>query len=187
MSHLNPVLTQKTLLDRAVLNAQTDEEVGYITQVWVDWHLHQVVGFTCSLGFGSQLQRSFRWSQIEAIGLSDLYVSSQQPNPSPFEVSDTIDFRIGHNLYTNTDHCMGRLVDYIVDPNSGAITCYRFSIRRIRQLTDTSYEVRYSLPPKAIRQITAKQMRLHPGATQKVQSIAMGKKIIFPDASPMCS
>ena len=179
MSHISPVLTRKTLIDRIVFNAQTDQEMGYINQVWVDWCLHQVIGFTCSQGLGSQSRRSFHWSQIEAIGLDSFYVSFQRPNPSPFEISDTLDFRIGHSLYSDTGHYMGQLIDYVVDQNLGTITSYRFKFNRFnraQQLINAGYESSYSLPPKAIGHIAEKQMTLRPGAA-RMPTKAMSKAI----------
>ncbi|NET56479.1 MAG: photosystem reaction center subunit H [Symploca sp. SIO2E6] len=153
MSKQPEVLKQTELLNRLVLDRHTAEEVGRVVQLLLDPPAHRVVGLTCKSGFLGSKKRSFTWGQIETIG-SDSIMIDVSPEETLKDKQESWDALIGHEVWTDAGNKVGKLADYLLNPQTGDVLNYLFSSNGWRGMVDGLY----LLPPKAISSVGSKRI-----------------------------
>lgn len=127
------------LIDRLVIDRQRAEELGRVEQLWLIPQTHQVVGFTCKGGFLGARKRSFTWNQIESIGADSIMVNFNTEvfadPPKPEEVYSLI----GHEVWTEAGNKAGKIVDYLIIRQSGAVVNYLFASNGWRGILNVLY------------------------------------------------
>lgn len=156
------------LLHRLILDRSTTEKLGRVGQVWLDMNAHQVVGLTCTSGLWARHQHSFTWTQIETTGTDSILINAQA-GPEPQKPASTV-VAVDHELWTNAGNKAGRLVDYRIDLQSGAVTDYLFVSNGWRGITEGVYR----LPAPAIVTVGPKRVIAEDAAVQNAQQDAAG-------------
>jgi len=153
MSTKAAVLKQSELLNRLVLNRHTAEEVGRVTQLWLDFQAHRVVGLTCKSGFIGGKKHQFAWKHINTIGSDSILVNSLKEEKES-ETLDSLDSRIGVEVWTDAGNKVGKLVDYIIEPETGAVVNYLYSSSGWQGIMDGIY----TLAPAAVSSVGKKRI-----------------------------
>lgn len=139
MSMQQSVIRQSDLLNRLVLDRRTAEEVGRVERLWLNPQIHRVEGFTCKSGFLGNRKRSFNWSQIESIGADSIIVNFNAEEFADPEKSEQVFSLVGHEVWTDTGNKAGKVVDYLLVPQTGAVVNYLFSSSGWRGVLDGIY------------------------------------------------
>ena len=163
------VIQQSELLNRLVLERRTAEEVGRVNELWLNPHLHQVVGFTCKSGILGSKKRSFAWGEIESIGADSILVTLNPEANDPAK-PDPISSVIGHELWTDAGNKVGKVVDYLFVPQTGAVVSYLFVSSGWRGMLDGMY----LLPMAAIASVGSKRVIVADAAIQEPQQYTQG-------------
>lgn len=169
MSAQPEVLKQSELLNRLVLDRHTAEEVGRVVQLGLDPQAHRVVGFTCRSGFFGGKKHSFTWTQVYTIGTDSILVNSIQDTTIP-DQTEPWDTHIGHEVWTDAGNKVGKLVDYILEPKTGAVIQYLYASSGWQGVMDGIY----LLPPAAISSVGSKRIIVLDAAVQTSQKYAEG-------------
>ena len=156
------LLRRSYLMGRKVFDSQTRQEIGQVSQIWIDWQTHLLVGLTCSFGFWGRNTQSFRWLQIERVDRDRIFVSQREGASGLIEETVTVDFRIGHTICTSDGRMLGSLVDYCIEPYMGVATHYLFSMPNPRGVTD---DICW-LPAKAVMSVDSRNMIVHSSVMQ---------------------
>jgi uncharacterized protein YrrD len=168
------------LINRLVLNRQTAEEVGRVNDVWLDCNSHKVVGFTCKSGILGSKKRSFFLSEIASIGADSIVVNLNPETNDPAK-PEPVSSLINHEIWTDMGNKVGKLVDYLFNPQSGAVINYLFVSSGWRGILDGVY----ILPIAAIASIGSKRVMVSDSAVaspeQYIQGVAqkVGKAAEF--------
>jgi uncharacterized protein YrrD len=93
--------------------------------LWLNPQSHQVIGFTCKSGFLGGLKQVFRWEQITTIGTDSIIVNNTPEVIEPETPIQKISL-IGHEVWTDAGNKVGKIVDYLFNPQTGAIVNYLF-------------------------------------------------------------
>jgi len=172
------VLKQSQLIDRLVLDRQTAEEVGRVAQLLLDPQAHRVVGLICKSGFVGIKKKSFTWTQVESIGTDSIMLSGSQEE-TDLEKIESLDSLIDSEIWTDAGNKIGKLVDYLLEPESGRVLNYLFSSNGLHGLP----EGRYTLPPVGISSIGSKRIIVLDTVAQNSQPyLEEGKKKVNPAA-----
>lgn len=121
------VIRQSDLINRLVLDRSTAEELGRIEKLWLNPQIHKVIGFTCKSGLLGGRKRSFIWNQIESIGTDSLMVNFNAETFADPEKPETVYSLIGHEVWTEAGNKAGKIVDYLIVPQTGAVVSYLFA------------------------------------------------------------
>lgn len=138
---------------RLVIDRQTSENVGHLSDLLLDAPSQKIVGFYCGGGlFGGQRQ-AFSWDQIESIGADSIVITGQQWEPD-FDGTGPMEAPIGHELWTDTGNRIGKVTDLLFDPENGNVVHYIFTSKGWQSLVDGTYR----LPPVAVSSIGSKRI-----------------------------
>ncbi len=162
-------LAQSQLLNRLVLDRQTTEELGHLSQLLIDPHAQQVVGFTCKSGFLGSHQQILAWSEIESIG-KDSIVVKQREAARERVGSAPVEAPIGHEVWTDQGERIGKIVDMIFEPSGGALQGYIFSTGGWKGFVEGQYQI----PPLAVSSLGRKRMIVLDSVTHDPQRYADG-------------
>lgn len=169
MSTQSEALKQSKLINRLVLDRQTAEEVGHVAQLLLDGQAQQVVGFICKSGgwLGGQ-QQVFPWSQVEAIGDDSVLVKSREEATA--EIPESLKPPIGYEIWTDGGNKVGKLLDFLFDPRTGAVVNYLFSSSGWRGVMEGTY----LLQPVAISSVGSRRVIVLEKAVQAPQQYTQG-------------
>ncbi|MCA1993621.1 MAG: PRC-barrel domain-containing protein [Coleofasciculus sp. S288] len=163
------LIKQSEMLNRLVLDCRTTEEVGRVDQLWLNPLFHQVVGLTCKSGLLGAKKRLFAWAQIETIGTDSVLVSYDPKEDEP-EKPDSAVSLIGHEVWTDAGNKVGKVVDYLFAPDTGAIANYLFVSSGWRGVLDGIY----LLPTTAIAGAGSKRVIVVDATVQEPQRYTEG-------------
>ncbi|MEO1126142.1 MAG: PRC-barrel domain-containing protein [Cyanobacteria bacterium J06635_15] len=128
-------IRQSQLLNRLVIDYDTTEEVGHVDQVLVDVKAHQVEALVCKVtGLFNRDRSTFAWVQLHNIGRDSILVRGQGGAGS--EKLAAAQPMMGLEVWTDAGNQVGRLVDYLIDPETGAVRAYLFASDRFRGITE---------------------------------------------------
>ncbi|MDB9348757.1 PRC-barrel domain-containing protein [Nodularia spumigena] len=137
MSTPSQVLKQSELLKRLVLDRQTVEEVGHVSQLLLDSQAQRVLGFTCKSGWLGNKQKTFAWKQIQAIGADSVIVSHQDNQTS--EITESVNPVLGSEVWTDSGNKVGKIQDLIFNVETGEVVNYMFSHNGWQGLMEGTY------------------------------------------------
>lgn len=140
-------MLRSDLLHRLAINLDTAEELGSITEIWVNGRTHQVQGVGCGgSGLLQRQSRRFLWSQVGSIGRDGLVVKAgAQAALIDEHLQDCLP--LGEvELWSDHGDRVGQLVDYRFDPATGNILQYLFGSVETSGLAPGLY----ALPPVAV-------------------------------------
>ena len=152
---------QGELLNLPVIDINTAEVVGRISEVLVDAQAHQVEGIVCRGGLMGRERHTFSWVQIESIG-RDSVVVRPITDHAPHRL-DQAHPMTGQEVWSDAGDHVGRLVDFRLNARTGLILAYGFAPEGLRGLT----EAVYSLPPAAIISVGRKRMMVRDAAVSE--------------------
>jgi uncharacterized protein YrrD/ElaB/YqjD/DUF883 family membrane-anchored ribosome-binding protein len=145
-------MRRSEISDRLVIDVETTETLGQVSQLLVDLKNHQIEGLVCKSGFLGTEKIPVPWVQLESIGGDSIVVRQGREGISPrFDQALPLG---GQELWTDGGDRVGQLVDYCFDPTTGAITQYLFTAPGWQGLTAGVY----SFGPEAV--ISAGRKRL---------------------------
>lgn len=169
MSTEQEVVKQTQLLNRLILERRTAEEVGRVEQLWLDSQAHQVLGLTSKSGFLGNKKKLFTWAQIETIGADSILVNSSPEGEDAQKPEQAVTL-IGHEVWTDAGNKAGKIVDYVLIPQTGAVVGYLFVSNGWRGALDGVY----LLLPTAITSIGSKRVIVADATVQVPQQYAEG-------------
>ncbi|MGB3402429.1 MAG: PRC-barrel domain-containing protein [Microcoleaceae cyanobacterium] len=152
MSQQPEALKQSELLNRLVLDRQTAEKVGRISQLLLDNHAQKVIGIVCKSGLFGKEKQILSWEQIEAIGQDSILV--QLPQTPLLEIADSIQPPINKELWTTAGNKVGKVLEFFFNPNTGSVLSYLFSTNGLQGVMDGVY----LLAPGAISSVGTQRM-----------------------------
>ena len=133
-------MRQSEICDRLVIDVETTETLGQVSQLLVDLKNHQIEGLICKSGFLGTEKNPVPWVQLESIGSDSIIVRRGREGISPrFEEALPLG---GQELWTDGGDRVGQLVDYCFEPTTGAITEYLFTAPGWKGLTAGGYSFR---------------------------------------------
>ncbi len=141
------------LYKRLVIDRQTSETVGHLSQLLLDAPSQKIVGFQCGGGLFAGHPQAFSWDQIESVGADSIVITGPQWDPD-FEGTGPMAAPIGHELWTDTGNQMGKVTDLLFDPDTGHVLHYIFTSKGWQSLMDGTY----LLPPVAVSSIGSKRI-----------------------------
>lgn len=153
MSTKAELLKQSELLNRLVLDRHTTEEVGRVTQLWLDWQAHRIAGLTCNSGFLGGKKHHVAWEQVNTIGSDSILVNSLKEETES-ETLEPPESHIGAEVWTDVGNKVGKLVDYIIEPETGAIVNYLYSSSGWQGIMEGIY----TLAPAAVSSVGKKRI-----------------------------
>lgn len=128
-----------TLQQRLVLDLQTTEAVGAVSQILIDRDTHQIVGIACRGGLLGREQQVFPWAQIESIGHDGVVLKSAISTPEP--LPDSVQTMIDLEVWSDAGDRVGRIVDFCLDPATGRVTTYLLLPEGFRDLPEGLYQI----------------------------------------------
>lgn len=155
------------LLKRPVLDRQSVEELGRVSQLLVDAQAQRVTGILCKSGWWGTTQ-AFSWPQIEAIGDDSILVRSTDSRPGI--TPDMVEAPIGFEMFTDRGNRVGHVTDVLFHPGSGEITHYLFTPQGWQGLVKGSY----LLAPVAISSVGDKRVIVLDAAVEAPQQYTPG-------------
>ncbi|MGB3533608.1 MAG: PRC-barrel domain-containing protein [Microcoleaceae cyanobacterium] len=173
MSQPDDILKRSELLNRLVLDRQTAEKVGHVSQLLLDNHAQKVVGIVCKSGLLGKQKYILSWEQIEAIGKDSVLVNL--PKNHELEIADSIEPPINREVWTNTGNKAGKLLEFFFDLKTGSVVSYLFSASGLQGILDGVY----LLPPSAISSVGTQRVIVLEIAVQNPQKYTegLGRKI----------
>ncbi|TVP55571.1 MAG: photosystem reaction center subunit H [Nodularia sp. (in: Bacteria)] len=136
MSTPSQVLKHSELLKRLVLDRETVEEVGRVSQLLLDNQAQRVLGLTCKSGWLGK-QKTFAWNQIEAIGADSVLVKHQDDHTS--EITESVNPVLGSEVWTDTGNKVGKILDLLFNVETGDVVNYMFSPNGWQGLMEGTY------------------------------------------------
>ncbi|MCM1982513.1 PRC-barrel domain-containing protein [Lyngbya confervoides] len=146
-------LKSSNLHHRLVLDRQTSEKVGHLTQLLLDPPAQKIVGFYCGGGLFGGARQAFHWDQIHSIGNDSILVSGPQWDLD-WKGSSPIKAPIGHELWTDSGNQIGQLVDLVLEPATGAVVHYIFACKGWQGVMEGTYRI----PPIVVSNIGSKRI-----------------------------
>lgn len=162
------VIKCSNFLGRPVLERNTAEKVGQVSQLWLDPKNHQILGFLCTSGFLGLTKRGFNWSHIESIGPQGIIVSA----PDDLEIAKppSVEYVLGDELWTDKGSQVGVIADYRFDVETGDVVDYLFTADGWGGLTNGVY----GLAPEAVISMNGKRVIAADAAVQGATLVAAG-------------
>lgn len=153
MSEQPETLKQSELIHRLVIDRHTAEEVGRVAKLLLDPQAHHLAGIVCQSGLLGREKQTLSWAQVEAIGTDSILIKS---NPEEGAIANTepLESPIGHEVWTDGGNKVGRLVDYLLNPQTGAVLNYLYTSSGWRGVMEGTY----LLPPAAISSVGRKRI-----------------------------
>ncbi len=136
MSTPSEVLKHSELLKRLVLDRETVEEVGRVSQLLLDSQAQRVVGFACKSGWLGK-QKTFAWKEIEAIGADSVLVSRQDNHTS--EITESVNPVLGSEVWSDSGNKVGKIIDLLFNGETGEVINYMFSPNGWQGLMEGTY------------------------------------------------
>ncbi len=168
MSQQSVALKRSELLDRLVLDRQTAEKVGHISQLLLNKQAQKVIGIICKSGVFGKHKHILSWEQIEAIGKDSVLV--HVPQTPLIEIPDSIEPPVNTEVWTNAGNKAGKLLEFFFNPNTGSVVSYLFSASGLQGLMDGVY----LLPPGAISSVGTQRVIVLEAAVQNPQKYTEG-------------
>lgn len=137
MSTPSEVLKHSELLKRLVLDRETVEEVGRVSQLLLDSQAQRVVGFACKSGWLGTKQKTFAWKEIEAIGADSVLVSRQDNHTS--EITESVNPVLGSEVWSDSGNKVGKIIDLLFNCETGDVINYMFSPNGWQGLMEGTY------------------------------------------------
>ncbi|MGF1569389.1 MAG: hypothetical protein ACFCVD_15195 [Nodosilinea sp.] len=138
-------ILKSDVIGRLGLNLDTAEELGTLTEIWVNSRTHQVTGIGCGGGLGRQSRR-FLWSQVASIGRDGVVLKAAIAAAEvEHQLQDGLPLA-DLELWSDHGDRVGQLVDYRFDRSTGNILQYLFIANPVSGLAPG----RYALEPVAI-------------------------------------
>ena len=159
---------QSALHNQLVLDFDTTEIVGRVKKLWFDLKSHQVKGLTCARGAFGREKHTFSWDKVITVGHDSILVNTE--NQEQVEQPESTDNVIGLQVWTDAGNKAGKLVDYCIDTNTGAIVAYLFISNGWRGIANGTY----TLPPDTIITIGSKRIIVAETGMQNAQQYAKG-------------
>jgi uncharacterized protein YrrD len=145
-------MRQSELCGRLVLDLETTEEVGRVSQFRVDPNTQQVEGFVCKSGVLGLENVPISWVQVESVGKDSILVRRRgSVATARFDEAFPLDKLA---LWSDSGNSIGQIVDYFLNLQTGAITQYLFTAPGFKALTDGVY----TFQPDAVVSIGRKRM-----------------------------
>jgi uncharacterized protein YrrD len=168
MSQQLEAIKRSELLKRLVLDRQSAEKVGHVSQLLLDKQAQKVVGIVCQSGLMGKHKHILSWEHIEAIGQDSVLV--HVPQTPLLEIADSIEPPINTEVWTNTGNKAGKLLEFFFNPNTGSVVSYLFSASGLQGLIDGVY----FLPPGAISSVGSQRVIVLEAAVQNPQKYTEG-------------
>jgi uncharacterized protein YrrD len=150
-------ICKRTLLNRVVLNLETAEELGVVTEVLVDSRHHRAQALICGNGMFGRGEQRFPLPQIASVGRDGVVVRLSQPPteepPPPPEVFPLVNLE----LWSDSGDLIGQLIDFRFDPKTGDIQAYLF----VASDTSGMAPGLYGLPPDGVISISRRRLMAH--------------------------
>ena len=168
MSGSQPVFKYSELLDRLVLDRHTTEQVGRVATLLMDSQAQRVVGLVAKSGLLGGQKQTYTWAQVNSIGQDGILVSHLEgrtvESPKPIEPP------IGSEIWTDGAEKVGKLVDFLFQPQTGAVVGYLYSSSGWRGILDGVY----LLQPIALSSVGSKRIIVLEAAVRSPQQYAKG-------------
>ncbi|MGF1460548.1 MAG: hypothetical protein ACFBSG_16160 [Leptolyngbyaceae cyanobacterium] len=161
-------IRQSQLNQRLVIDIDTTEELGRLSQFLVDVKNHQIEGFVCKKGLIGLDTTPVMWVQVESIGQDSILVRR-----SGNAVSQRLDAAIALDkqvVWADSGDQVGPLVDYCIELSTGAITEYIFTAPGWQGFTDGLY----AFAPAAVVSIGKKRMMVRQAALATAEQFVPG-------------
>jgi len=159
---------QSQLHHRLVIDLETTEELGNLSQFLVDVKNHQVEGFVCKKGLLGLETVPVMWVQVESVGQDSILVRR-----SGEAISQRLDAAIALDkqaVWSDAGDQVGQLVDYCLDLSTGAITQYLFTAPGWQGLTDGIY----TFAPAAVVSTGKKRIMVRRAALEQAEQFVPG-------------
>ncbi|RZM75015.1 PRC-barrel domain-containing protein [Leptolyngbya iicbica] len=159
---------QSQLHQQLVIDLETTEELGKLSQFLVDVQHHQVEGFVCKKGLLSFDPVPIMWVQVDSVGQDCILVRR-----SGATISERLDAAIALDhqaIWSDAGSEVGQLVDYCIDLATGEITQYLFTAPGWQGLTDGVY----TFAPTAVVSVGKKRMMVQQAALQQAEQFVPG-------------
>lgn len=137
-------IRQSELLNRLVIDRSTMEEIGRVEVLWTYVPAHRVLGFISKSGFLGGRKTAFNLGQLHTIGSSILVNSAGQETDA--EKVSQLESLVGCEVWSDTGTRLGKIVDFLFNPQTGVISDYLFTPGGFAVLTEGVYR----LPPRNI-------------------------------------
>ncbi|MEB3289890.1 MAG: hypothetical protein VKI82_08240 [Leptolyngbya sp.] len=165
-----PTLLKGDLLRLVPIDLETAEDLGTITEVWVDRQRHRVLGIGWGGGLGRRRQR-FAWEQVISIGHDGVVLgpamastdsAAEDPaSTDPAAEDPAMDGLVLDDIEVWSDHGdrLGYLTDYCFAPQDGQILHYHVSLSPGPDRAPGCY----AIPPEAVISLGRRRMMIaHP-------------------------
>ncbi len=164
---------QSELLNQLVLDFNTTEIVGRVKKLWLDVKAHQVRGLTCAHGVFDREKHIFSWDKVVTVGHDSILVNTE--NQETVEQPESTDNVIGLKVWTDAGNKVGKLVDYCIDVNTGAVVAYLFTSNGWKGIANGTY----LLSPDAVITFGSQRIIMAEASIEDAQQYAEGlnKKI----------
>ncbi|MDB9374966.1 PRC-barrel domain-containing protein [Nodularia sphaerocarpa] len=137
MSTPSQVLKHSDLLKRLVLDRKTVAEVGRVSQLLLDSQAQRILGFTCKSGWLGNQQKTFAWTEIEAIGADSVIVRHRDDHTD--EITESVNPVLGSEVWTNSGNKVGKIIDLLFNKETGYVVHYMFSANGWQGLMEGTY------------------------------------------------
>lgn len=135
------LIHHSNLFHRRVTDQSDSEKLGRVTQVWLDYRDHKVLGFTCQSGLWDNTACTFPWEQIAAIEAQQILMKAIPSNHQSVTLNlelkrmTAVDTQISHEVWTQSGNYIGMISNCRIFPYSGVVKDYILIVRSLRQLT----------------------------------------------------
>lgn len=170
MDTQEPVIKQSQLMNLLVLDRRTAEELGRVGNLWLDTRTHKAIGLTCKSGILGSNKQGVLWQQIESFGEHSILVNINREEFANPEKPDEAYSLIGHEVWTDTGSKVGKLVDYLIVAETGAIVNYLFTSSGWKGILNGLY----ILPISKIQSIGSKRLIVEEATFQEPQFYSEG-------------
>lgn len=168
MTTLSKDVQQSALQNQLVLNFDTTEIVGRVKKLWLDVKSHQVKGLTCARGVLGREKHWFSWDRVVTVGHDSILVNTE--NHTQVEQPESTDDVIGLQVWTDAGNKAGKLVDYCIDTNTGAVFAYLFTSNGWRGIANGTY----MLSPDAVITVGSQRIIVTEASIEAAQQYAEG-------------
>ncbi|MGF1514579.1 MAG: PRC-barrel domain-containing protein [Elainellaceae cyanobacterium] len=161
-------IKQSKLPGRLILDYETTETLGRVDCLWLEPQSHTVAGLTSKEGLLGRHQHMLPWSCIKKIGEDSILVEGQGVDANIAKPDAA--FIAGHELWTDEGKKVGHVVDYIIDPDTGAVVSYLFKPKGWSGLMDGVYH----LPPGSVESIGNERLIAQADAIRQSEKYEQG-------------
>jgi uncharacterized protein YrrD len=162
-------IKQSNLPGRLILDYETTNDLGRVDCLWLDPHQHLVVGLTSKEGMLGRHHHMFPWSCIRKVGKDSILVDGQI-DETKIEKPEGVAPIVGHELWTDEGSKVGHIVDYLIDPDTGAVVSYLFKSKGWSGLMEGVYH----LSPSSVESIGNKRLIVQADAIRQSEPYEEG-------------